>query len=219
MHISEGFLPASHAIGWWLAAAPLLVMSIRRVNAILQTQPKSKLEFAAVGGFAFALSALKLPSVSGSCSHPVGAGLGAILLGPACMPAIGFGILLFQALLLAHGGLTTLGANLFSLGIAGPWICYGCYRLALLLGAPREAGVCIGAALGSLGTYAVTAFQLALAYPSSAGGWEASFVKFLSIFAVTQVPLAMSEGLLTVLVLRALEKSQITPGVLRGAGA
>ncbi|BDC50484.1 cobalt transport protein CbiM [Bryobacterales bacterium F-183] len=213
MHISEGFLPAAHAIGWWLLAAPPLVYSVRRVKSILESNPKSKLELAAVGGFAFALSALKLPSVSGSCSHPVGSGLGAILLGPACMPAIGFAVLLFQALLLAHGGLTTLGANLFSLAIAGPWIAYAVFRLGVTLRLPREGAIFAGAALGGLATYTVTAFQLALAYPASSGGLLTSFWKFLSIFAVTQVPLALSEGLLTVLVLRALEKAQISASI------
>ena len=46
----------------------------------------------------------------------------------------------------------------------------------------------------------VTAAQLALAFPAASGGFAASFVKFGAIYAVTQVPLAITEGLLTVLV-------------------
>ena len=72
------------------------------------------------GAFAFVLSALKIPSITGSCSHPTGVGLGAILFGPMTMAVLGLIVLLFQALLLAHGGLTTLGANTFSMAIAGP---------------------------------------------------------------------------------------------------
>jgi cobalt/nickel transport system permease protein len=56
------------------------------------------------------------------------------------------------------------------------------------------------AALADLATYVVTAIQLALAFPAASGGFAASFLKFGSIFAVTQVPLAITEGLLTVLV-------------------
>ena len=66
------------------------------------------------------LSALKIPSVTGSCSHPTGTGLGAVLFGPGVMTVLGTIVLLFQALLLAHGGLTTLGANVFSMAIVGP---------------------------------------------------------------------------------------------------
>jgi cobalt/nickel transport system permease protein len=62
----------------------------------------------------------------------------------------------------------------------------------------------LAAVLGDLGTYIVTAGQLAVAFPDEVGGFAASFGKFLAVFAVTQVPLAIAEGLLTVLVLNAL---------------
>ena len=51
----------------------------------------------------------------------------------------------------------------------------------------------------------VTSIQLALAHPSPTGGFAASLTEFLGIFAVTQVPLAIVEGLLTVVVVLALE--------------
>ena len=73
--------------------------------------------------YVFVLSALKIPSVTGSCSHPTGTGLSASLFGPSVTAVLGTIVLLFQALLLAHGGLTTLGANVFSMAIAGPFIC------------------------------------------------------------------------------------------------
>ncbi len=38
------------------------------------------------------------------------------------MAVLGAIVLVFQALLLAHGGLSTLGANVFSMAIAGPWV-------------------------------------------------------------------------------------------------
>ena len=40
-------------------------------------------------------------------------------------------------------------------------------------------------------------YQLAFAYPSEAGGVGASAVKFLGVFAPTQIPLAVIEGILT----------------------
>ena len=61
----------------------------------------------------FVISSLKIPSVTGSCSHMTGTGLGAILFGPTAAGVLGLIVLLFQAILLAHGGLTTLGANTF----------------------------------------------------------------------------------------------------------
>ena len=58
----------------------------------------------------------------------------------------------------------------------------------------------LAAALGDLATYVVTSFQLAFAFPAPVGGVIESAVKFMSIFAITQVPLAISEGILTVIV-------------------
>ena len=104
MHIMEGYLPVAHAIGWTLASAPFLAWGVRNLTKQLREHPESRLILGASGGFVFVLSALKLPSVTGSCSHPTGIGLGTVLFGPATMSVLGFVVLLFQALLLAHGG-------------------------------------------------------------------------------------------------------------------
>ncbi|WP_337884774.1 energy-coupling factor ABC transporter permease [Fischerella thermalis] len=199
MHIMEGFLPVEWAVFWWIVALPFFVLGLRRISQITQANPQLKLLLALAGAFTFVLSALKMPSVTGSCSHPTGTGLGAILFGPLAMSVLGSLVLLFQALLLAHGGITTLGANAFSMAIAGPFIAYWIYRLVIPTGKQRLA-IFLAAAIADLVTYIVTSMQLALAFPAATGGVVASFTKFAGIFAITQVPLAISEGLLTVLV-------------------
>lgn len=134
-----------------------------------------------------------------------GTGLGAILFGPAAVSILGIIVLLFQAILLAHGGLTTLGANTFSMAIAGPFITYGVYKLCKKLKVNKMFSVFLAAALGDLLTYCITSLQLALAYPSEVGGVGASLAKFMGIFATTQVPLAIVEGILTVIIVIGLE--------------
>jgi cobalt/nickel transport system permease protein len=198
MHIAEGFLPVQWAIVWWVVALPFLVLGLRSLTRITRQHPELKLLLALAGAFTFVLSALKLPSVTGSCSHPTGTGLGAIVFGPGVMSVLGGVVLLFQALLLAHGGLTTLGANLVSMAIVGPFAAYGVYRLVQPTGHPKLA-IFLAATLANLLTYLVTSLQLALAFPAATGGVLAAFGKFAGIFAITQVPLAISEGLLTVL--------------------
>ncbi|MEB3175074.1 MAG: energy-coupling factor ABC transporter permease [Cyanobacteriota bacterium] len=199
MHIMEGFLPLGWAVFWWLVSLPFFMRGLRSLTQITQERPELKLLLALAGAFGFALSALKLPSVTGSSSHPTGVGLGAVLFGPSVMTVLGSLVLVFQAVLLAHGGLTTLGANVFSMAIGGTWVAYGVYRLFDRSGRQKW-GVFLAAALGNLFTYAVTALQLALAFPAANGGVLAAFYKFAGIFAFTQIPLAISEGLLTVLV-------------------
>lgn len=204
MHIMEGFLPVGHAVGWFAASAPFVVAGAVKVQRILRERPEARLNLAAAGAFAFVLSALKMPSVTGSCSHPTGTGLGAVVFGPSVMALLGTIILLFQALLLAHGGLTTLGANAFSMAIVGPWVSYAVWRGLRLVGIGVAVAVFFAAALGDLATYATTAVQLALAYPDAQSGFLGAALKFGGIYAVTQVPLAIAEGLLTVVVINAL---------------
>lgn len=134
-----------------------------------------------------------------------GTGLGAILFSPSAVSILGLIVLIFQAVLLAHGGLTTLGANTFSMAIAGPFLAFGVYKLCQKLKINRKAGIFLAAMMGDLFTYCVTSVQLAMAYPSESGGIAASVVKFLGVFAPTQLPLAVSEGILTVLIVIGLE--------------
>jgi cobalt/nickel transport system permease protein len=199
MHIMEGFLPAPWAVFWTLLALPFFLGGLRRVTHITRQNPELKSLLALAGAFTFVLSALKIPSVTGSTSHPTGTGLGSILFGPTVMTVLGTLVLLFQALLLAHGGLTTLGANVFSMAVVGPLVAYGVYHGVLRTGHQKLA-VFLAACLENLLTYIMTSVQLALAFPAAQGGVGAAFIKFASIFAFTQVPLALSEGLLTVLV-------------------
>jgi len=204
MHIMEGYLPATHAAAWAVASAPFVAYGGYRLVRIVREHPETKLLLAASGAFAFILSALKIPSVTGSCSHATGTGLGAILFGPGVMTLLGTIVLLFQTLLLAHGGLTTLGANVFSMAIVGPYVAYGIFKSVRGVGGSLAFAVFLAAALGDLSTYIVTSAQLAVAFPDPAGGIAGSFAKFGSIFAFTQVPLAIIEGLLTVVVINVL---------------
>jgi cobalt/nickel transport system permease protein len=199
MHIAEGFLPVQWAAFWWAVSLPFFLVGLRSLTRITRQNPELKLLLALAGAFTFVLSALKIPSVTGSCSHPTGTGLGTILFGPLTMTVLGTLVLVFQAVLLAHGGVTTLGANVFSMAIVGPLVAYVVYNTVMKTGKQKLA-VFLAATLEDLLTYMTTAVQLALAFPAVQGGFIASFIKFAGIFAITQVPLAISEGLLTVLV-------------------
>ncbi len=204
MHIMEGFLPVGHAICWFVVAIPFFVLGMIKLNKIVQENRKVLLLLAMMGAFAFVLSALKIPSVTGSSSHPTGTGLGAILFGPVVMTVVGTIVLLFQAILLAHGGLTTLGANVVSMAVVGPLVTYFVYKLCLKIKVKKIVAVGIACALGDLATYVTTSIQLGLAHPSEVGGVIASIGKFMSIFAVTQIPLAIIEGILSAIVLMVL---------------
>ncbi|WP_257351083.1 energy-coupling factor ABC transporter permease [Pseudalkalibacillus decolorationis] len=206
MHIMEGFLPFGWAIFWWALVIPFLAIGLVSIRNKLAENPEVKILLGLSTAFAFVLSALKLPSVTGSSSHATGVGLGAMLFGPFAMSIVGFIVLLFQALLLAHGGITTLGANAFSMAVFGPFVAYGIYLLARRMEISFTISAFLAAAFGNLATYVMTSFQLALAFPDEASGILGSFTKFISIFGVTQIPLAVIEGVFTVIVLNYLTK-------------
>ena len=200
MHIMEGFLPAKWCISWGAICIPFIVVGFFSIKKKISVNPKVKMLIAMAGAFAFVLSALKIPSVTGSCSHPTGVGLGAILFGPTVMSVLGLIVLIFQALLLAHGGITTLGANTFSMAIVGPLVSYFLYKFLKKMKVSMSIAVFTSAMLGDLMTYITTSIELALAFPDQTGGFMASLMKFMGIFAVTQIPLAISEGILTVII-------------------
>lgn len=210
MHIMEGYLPGGYCIAWGAISLPFFLAGFRRIRATLDEDPKNIVMLAICGAFVFLISSLKIPSVTGSCSHMTGTGLGAILFGPCAVTVLGVIVLLFQAILLAHGGLTTLGANTFSMAIAGPLLSWGVFGLCRKVGVSRRPAVFLAAALGDLFTYIVTSVQLGLAYPSASGGVAASVLKFLAVFAPTQLPLAVLEGVLTVAVMVVLENYAIS---------
>lgn len=205
MHIMEGYLPVSFCIAWGALCVPFLIAGFFSIRKSLAANRRALILLAMSGAFIFVISSLKIPSVTGSCSHMTGTGLGAILFGPSAVSILGIIVLIFQAILLAHGGLTTLGANTFSMAIAGPIVAFAIYKLCGKCKVNRKVSVFLAAAIGDLFTYCVTAFQLAMAYPSESGGILASFVKFLGVFAPTQVPLAVIEGILTVIIIIGLE--------------
>ncbi len=207
MHIMEGFLPLKWVVVWFVICIPFWIIGIRKLQNISKAGVQDKMTLALAGAFIFILSALKIPSVTGSSSHPTGVGLSAILYGPFVTSILGTIVLIFQAGLLAHGGFTTLGANTVSMAIAGPIVSYLIYKG--LAKRNRTLAVFLAASVGDLATYVVTSFQLALAYPSADGGILTSFIKFAMVFAVTQVPLAIIERLLTNVVMNILEKYNV----------
>ena len=205
MHIMEGYLPAGYCVAWGVICLPFLIAGFISLRNKVRENRRSMTLIAMAGAFIFVISSLKIPSVTGSCSHMTGTGLGAILFGPAAVSVLGIIVLIFQAVLLAHGGLTTLGANTFSMAVAGPLVSFGLYKLCGKLRVNRRVSIFLAAFLGDLFTYCVTSLQLALTYPSEAGGVGASAVKFLGVFAPTQLPLAVIEGILTVVIVIGLE--------------
>lgn len=203
MHIMEGYLPPMWCAVWIIISAIVVVYGIMQIKKVAAENDDAIPLLALSGAFMFILSSLKMPSVSGSCSHPCGNGLGTVFFGPAVTAVLSVIVLLFQAILLAHGGLTTIGANIFSMGIVGPVCGYVVWKALRSMNVSASISIFFTAFVADLLTYVATSVELALAFPGADMG--ATFVAFLGIFAVTQIPLAIAEGLLTMVIYNYIE--------------
>lgn len=200
MHIMDGILTPFWSALWFIIAVPFIIIGVSKITAKRREDPTYLSLLAFMGAIVFIVSVWHIPvPVTGSCSHPCGAALSAIIIGPFETSVLVFIVLLFQ-LFLAHGGITALGANTVSMGIVGGFLGYGIYLLLRRLRTPIWAAAGTAGFLGDLATYVVTAGQVALSLHPEAPilyWWL-----FSMAFLPTQLPLAALEFLLTAALVR-----------------
>jgi len=198
MHISEGILPAQWAILWFAVSAPFLFFGLRQLHLRGQQDLHLKPMVGLVGAAVFIISCMPIPvPTAGTCSHPCGTGIAAIFIGPLLTVVVTSIALLLQALFLAHGGLSTLGADLASMGVAGAFVGYGVFLLARRLSGSWWVAAFLAGLLSDWATYTVTSVQLATALDGSAPFGQ-FFLTVLLAFVPTQLPLGIFEGFLCV---------------------
>lgn len=196
MHISEGILPPAWAGLWFAAALPFVAWGLFAIRERSRRAPEFKALVGLMGAAVFVISCMPIPvPLAGTCSHPCGTGIAAIFIGPAPTVVIASVALMLQALFLAHGGLSTLGANICSMGIAGAFTGYAVFRAARGLRLHPVAAAFLAGMLSDWATYGVTAFELA----GALHGGE-PLLKMLgaiaAAFVPTQLPLGILEGFL-----------------------
>ncbi|MBF0291723.1 MAG: energy-coupling factor ABC transporter permease [Nitrospinae bacterium] len=202
MHIADGILPASWAAFWYLLAVPVVAMGLRTYRIKSESAPLFRPLAGFVGAAVFVISCMPIPvPFTGTTSHPCGTGLAAILLGPWLTAAISSVTLLLQALFLAHGGLTTLAANVFSMGVAGAFSGYAAFRVARRVGLSLFVSAFLAGLISDWATYAMASAELALALHGD-GSVVSLFLAIIAAFVPTQVPMGIMEGFVTAFALR-----------------
>lgn len=195
MHIAEGILPLRWAGLWYCVAAPFWIRGIIVLKRKSREDPLFKPLVGLVGAAVFVFSCMPVPVPTvGTCSHPVGTGLAAILIGPSLTVVMTSIALLLQALFLAHGGLTTLGADIMSMGVAGAFAGYGTYVAVRRFGGSVLMAAFLAGVLADWATYLTTSLELALGIVGD-GSLGTVLVTILVAFVPTQVPLGIVEGI------------------------
>ena len=197
MHISEGILPMKWAGLWYLVALPFVIKGIRDIKKKTEINPHFKVLLGLMGAVIFIISCMPVPvPTAGTCSHPAGTGISAVLVGPVMSILVTSIALLIQALFLAHGGLTTWGADIVSMGVAGSFAAYFGFRILQKLRAPLFISGFMAGLLADWATYITTSFELASALHGSKSILSL-FYTILIAFIPTQLPLGILEGFLT----------------------
>jgi len=197
MHISEGILPFNWAVFWSVLVLPFLALGVRQLNAISRDDLSLKPLVGLLAAVVFIISCMPIPvPTAGTCSHPCGTGVSAILVGPLVSVLISAVALLIQALFLAHGGLSTLGANVFSMGVVGSFLGWFAFKALRRAGASLAVAGFLAGVLADWGTYATTSLILAAGIRGSSP-FLPLFTKVVIAFIPTQLPLGILEGVIT----------------------
>jgi cobalt/nickel transport system permease protein len=197
MHIAEGLLPFNWAAFWFAVALPFFAWGLYSLNQRSREDIAFKPLVGLMAAVVFIISCLPIPvPFAGTCSHPCGTGISGILVGPAVSVVITAAALLIQALFMAHGGLSTLGADIVSMGVMGSFTGFLIFR------ALRSCRVNIAAAAFMAGLFADWATYFTTSVELAAGiRGEAAFLplfwKVLIAFIPTQLPIGILEGAMT----------------------
>jgi cobalt/nickel transport system permease protein len=181
-HIPDGVLSSPVLVTGALVSASLLAVALHRLD--YDRLPQASVLAAAI----FVSSLISIPLGPGSV-HLLLNGLMGLLLGWTAVPAL-FVALLLQAVFFGFGGVLVLGVNTMNMALPA-LIC--ALALRPLLGrSPARLLFWIGASAGVTGVL-LTAALVALSLGLSGD----SFVPAARVLALTYLPLALLEGLMT----------------------
>ena len=197
MHISEGILPLNWALLWSLIAVPFVAWGLYKLKKLSAVDLSFKPLVGLMAAVVFIISCMPIPvPTAGTCSHPCGTGISGILLGPAISILITAVALLIQALFLAHGGLSTWGADIVSMGVMGSFAGYLTFRGLRALKANLWIAGFMAGLLADWATYLTTSVELASGIKGDSA-FMPLFTKILIAFIPTQLPLGILEGAMT----------------------
>lgn len=197
MHISEGILPLNWAVLWFAVAIPFIAYGIKRLKVISGTDLSFKPLIGLMAAVVFVISLMPIPvPTAGTCSHPGGTAIPAILVGPSISVLVAAVALLLQALFFAHGGLSTLGADIVSMGIVGAFTGIGVFRLLRKFNAGLSVSAFFAGLLSDWAIYITTSAELAAGIKGEAA-FLPLFFKIVLAFIPTQLPIGIVEGAMT----------------------
>lgn len=215
MHIPDGIVPAQICAAGYGFTGLLTWYSLRQINK--QGDPSANVPKAALLTAAFFVASSIYVPIPPSSVHLLLNGLLGVVLGYFAFPAILIG-LFFQALIVGHGGLTTLGINATMMGLPA-LLAYHIFRLRLLFdrraAKPFITGLFafLGGSLGlAIAALIFTAVVIATVPAEFNAQTEQAAITTLTI---AHIPLAILEGVFTAMLVLFLQR--VRPELLEGS--
>ena len=155
MHVPDGFLDAPTSLATGVVAAAGVTVALRGARRELddRTAPMAGL----VATFVFAAQMINFPVGAGTSGHLMGGALAAVLVGPWSAVLCLSVVLAVQALLMADGGITALGANITLIGLVTVVVGWGVFVALRRLLPSRAAVVAPAAAVAAFASVPVAA--------------------------------------------------------------
>ena len=197
MHISEGILPLNWAALWSVIALPFVAYGLFRLKKVSSLALSIKPLVGLMAAVVFIISCMPVPvPTAGTCSHPCGTAISGILVGPGISVLVAAVALLIQALFLAHGGLSTWGANVISMGVMGSFTGFLTFKTLRSMRINMAVSGFMAGLLADWATYFTTSVELASGIRGDSP-FLPLFWKILIAFVPAQLPLGILEGAMT----------------------
>ena len=197
MHISEGILPLNWAVFWFAIATPFVAWGLYKLKKLSTVDISFKPLVGLMAAVVFIISCMPIPvPTAGTCSHPCGTGISGILVGPAISILVTAVALLIQALFLAHGGLSTWGADIVSMGVMGSFAGFLTFKALRSMRINMAVSGFMAGLFADWATYLTTSVEIASGIRGDSP-FMPLFSKILIAFIPTQLPLGILEGAMT----------------------
>ena len=210
MHIPDGVLYPITTIILWIVSVSVMIISYFRMGNLFEKEDSEKLipYIGVLAAVIFAFQFVNYPVPGGTSGHLVGGTLVAIILGPWASVIVLFLILVIQSLF-GDGGITSLGANAFNMGIIGGII--GFYIVVFIVkllkntSIKKELKVTIATGLGSYIAIVLAAFICGIEI--SIGGYIPIEIALISM-VFWYLIIGLGEGIISALIIYYIYKTK-----------
>jgi cobalt/nickel transport system permease protein len=205
LHIPDGFLNGATSAGTAVMAAGGLGYSIRRAGAYLQDRRIALTGL--VAAFIFALQMLSFPVAAGTSGHVLGGALAVILVGPWLGITAVSVVVIVQALLIADGGISALGANVLNMAIVTGLVGWCLFRLMMRVLPKRWTSVLVSTFTAALVSVVASSITFVIEYAIGGRG-DVDIATVFAAMVGVHFLIGVGEGLISAVTVAAVGASR-----------